>query len=453
VNAKNTEDAVTGKAVAEYVEQNGGANVVAGNNVTIDTMSNGQKRINAQLPAGITSDAGSVSFNENATYASGTVGKKIQDLANSSDGNIFSLFPQKDYLPRMSTLRKKTPFGYKPLYTPLVLVWFSDLHGDLENLSRIIEWREYYQSYIDDILNTGDTVTDNINNQANLTGLANYFNNGGDNILTAIGNHDAASDTSYKGYGGQKDMHDIYELFTARMNIGGLGIVQPENAAGNGYNYYYKDYYDRGQGGIRLFVLDECIQANLVEKYCVKEDKEQRYIEAQAYEEAQYNWFINNVRLALNNGLSVIVAGHFGRKIEPFVSESGFINATKPLGTSVGTTIPERYLTAIDSFIDEGLDFIGWLGGHVHEDYMGALIDHPKQILICITTAAKRLDTAQSGEPSRIAGTSTQDAFNVIAFDSYYKRIKVVRVGYNFDAYGRHIDMITIDYKNVKLIR
>lgn len=483
VNASNTTQAVSGKAVSDYVAAHGGTNIVAGTNITIDTMSNGSKKINANLQAGIAEDAGNISYTEGRNYANGTVGKKIQELESSSGSastDILSMFPRTEYLPKMSTLCKSTPFGYSPVNKPLCLLHFSDLHGDIANLQRIVQWFNEYHNYnnniyIDDILNTGDTTVDNINTPTDYAKVTSYFENGGENILLAIGNHDATSNTSYKGYGGEKDMHDIYDIFTANMGDD-IGITQPEGAAENGYNFYYKDYLNRGTcdksvkntetgqtvkfkvDGIRLIVLDECTYADLVEKNNKEDDKADRITEAQQYEEAQYSWFVDALRIAYNNKYAVIVAGHFGRKITPFDTESGFVNAQKTLSTANYTTIPERYLQAVDDAIDEGLEFICWMGGHVHEDYLGYVEAHPRQALMCVTTAAMRLDTAQSGEPSRIMGTKTQDAFNIVSFDTYYHKIKMLRVGYNFDGWGRNLDMITLEYRQdfsniVKLIR
>lgn len=455
VSPSDNSHAVSGAAVANYVAAHSGSDIVAGNNVTISTLPNGKKQINAQLPSGISSDAGNVAYSLLATYSNGTVGKKIQELESGGSTDILSLYPRKDYLPRMATLRKMTPYGNKPSNIPLCLLWFSDLHGDIANLQRIIQWRNEYADYIDDILNTGDTVTDNINTQAGLDVIANYFSNGGDGILTAIGNHDAASDTSYKGYGGTKDMHDIYDIYTANLS-NNLGIVQPVEAATNGYNFYYKDYIDegkRGKNGIRLFVLDECVKEYLVNKYSVQSNKVERAQEARDYEAYQLQWFAENARIAMNNGYAVIVAGHFGRKHISFVSDSGFVNATKTGSTSVDVTIDTAYLDVVDNLIDEGMEFICWLGGHVHEDYAGILDGHPRQIVINVTTAAIRSDKVQSGEPRRIAGTSTQDAFNILSVNTDNKYIKLLRVGYNFDGYGRPIDMMTIDYSNLKVIR
>lgn len=464
VNASNTTQAVSGKAVSDYVAANGGANIVAGTNISIVTMSNGSKKINANLQAGIAEDAGNISYTEGENYANGTVGKKIQELESnggSASSDILSMFPRAEYLPKMSTLRKQTPFSSKAKYTPLCLLHFSDLHGDITNLQRIMRWRNEYSTYIDDILNTGDTTQDNINTDAQLTTLTQYFEAGGENILLSIGNHDATSNTSNKAYGGVKDMHDIYDIFTSKMS-NSLGIVQPENAAEKGYNFYYKDYIDRGgAAGIRLVVLDECIQANLVRDFYpdkTASDYTIRIAEAQEYEDTQLQWFKSALQIALNNGMGVVVAGHFGRHITPFLTDSGFVNAAKTLSTDKYVTIPEQYLQAVDEKIDDGLEFICWMGGHSHEDYLGYVEAYPRQALMCVTTASKRRDSYQSGEPSRIEGTKTQDAFNIVSFDTYYHKIRMLRVGYNFDGYGRNLDMITVEYKQnngniVKLIR
>ena len=415
-----------------------------------------KKELAKKADAGATPSELPTTASQIKTSRGETVEKELTDLRTQGGGTgILSLFPRTHFLPKMATLKKKVPYNYSPKCEPLSLLWFSDLHGNINNLKRIVEWRNEYKDYIDDVLNCGDTVTSNISSSTGEKVVQDYYENGGDKMLTALGNHDVCAGTSTNGYSGNKDMHTIYNLFTARMSDQ-LGVIFPDGAATNGYNFFYKDYLDKGEKGVRLIVLDFAINSALVEKLYTGSDIEQKISEAEAYEDAQFSWFKTIVEQAKNNGYMVIAASHYGRQSEQFDTNSGFCSPAEfYMPTADDYLIPERYLEFMDTKIGEGLDFACWLGGHVHQDYCGAIKGHTKQLCINITTASTRLDTAQSGEPARLDGTITQDAFNVISFINYGKSIhtiRIVRIGYNFDNYMRPIDMIAIDYKNVKLL-
>lgn len=148
----------------------------------------------------------------------------------------------------------------------------------------------------------------------------------------------------------------------------------------------------------------------------------------------------------------VICAHHFNAKTTEFNNETGFINRTNKLNPNADCCTPEDWLDKIDTFINNGGDFICWLCGHVHQDYLGIIDGHNNQIQISIITASTRLDSAESGEPARQTCTKTQDAFDIIAFDTYYKYIRLVRVGCDFDNFGHKLDMLCIDYKNKTIL-
>ncbi|MBR3625223.1 MAG: metallophosphoesterase [Bacteroidaceae bacterium] len=376
----------------------------------------------------------------------------LLDIIDSGNtGNILKLFPETQFLPKVATLKKKTPYGYSPVNTPLVLQWFSDIHGNLTNLSRILEWKSKYAAYIDDILNTGDTITDNwATYNADILG---YFNAGGDKILHVMGNHDVTSPgQAYKNWSGSGlTINQIYNGFTAKMDKAALGFVQPSNASTYGYNFFYKDYVGLGKAssGVRLIVLDSVLKVSNI----TASGSGASTSATEAYESAQRQWFIATLEEARQLGYSVAVAIHNVTNVTEFTSDSGFVAYNKPLAPTVDNRFEDYLLDDVDDFIEAGGDFVAWLCGHVHTDHIGVATGHTNQVVIAITTASPRLYTAESNEPARINGTVTQDAFNLIGIDTYYKHIRMLRVGYNFDPYGRNLDMIAIDYKQRKLLR
>ena len=374
----------------------------------------------------------------------------IQETINKAD-SIFAFNPDYIYAPKIATLKKKTPYGYSPTNSPLVLLWFSDLHGNIGNLKRIIEWKNKYSGYIDDILNTGDTITDNLSTyNADFT---KYLAAGGDKILIALGNHDVcAKDYAniYKGWSGvsSETPKTIYNKYIGKLNI--PGIVKPSNAEIDGKNYYYKDYNDLGisGSGIRLIVLDSTINKQAI----ISSTSGASTLSAEQYQQNQETWFRTVLNDAKEKGFSVICAHHFNAKATEFTSDSGFVNRANKLNPIEAEKTPGTWLDKVDSFINSGGDFICWICGHTHQDYLSIIDNHPNQIQITITSSYTKQANAENTEPARIDGTKTQDAFNLISFDTYYKRIRLLRIGSNFDNFGHKLDMMCIDYKNKKIL-
>jgi hypothetical protein len=374
----------------------------------------------------------------------------IQEAINKAD-SIFTFNPNYIYAPKIATLKKKTPYNYSPANSPLVLLWFSDLHGNIDNLKRIIEWKNKYSSYIDDILNTGDTITDNLSTYN--TDFTKYLAAGGDKILIALGNHDVcAKDYAniYKGWSGvsSETPKTIYNKFIGKLNVS--GIVKPSNAEIDGKNYYYKDYNGLGisKSAIRLIVLDSTINKQAI----INSTSGASTLSAEQYQQNQETWFRTVLNDAKEKGFSIICAHHFNAKATEFTSDSGFVNRVNKLNPIEAEKTPGTWLDKVDSFINSGGDFICWICGHTHQDYLSIIDDHPNQIQITITSSYTKQANAENTEPARIDGTKTQDAFNLISFDTYYKRIRLLRIGSNFDNFGHKLDMICIDYKNKKIL-
>ena len=122
--------------------------------------------------------------------------------------------------------------------TQLILLHFSDIHGDTAALARIIKDTEGFE--YDDAICTGDIVTNTANR------IESWWD---ESVLTCIGNHDSASYTSTDGYNwvalNMAD-RDAYYITPFKSNWG--GVVHT-----SGKSYYYKDYTD---AKVRLIVMD-----------------------------------------------------------------------------------------------------------------------------------------------------------------------------------------------------
>lgn len=306
---------------------------------------------------------------------------------------------------------------------PLVFLHFSDIHGDEEQLKRIVSFKKYYNTYIQDILHTGDTVF------AQFTYGMEFWNNvsGSEYILNTIGNHDTyISGVSWIAKT-MKESYDAYmKPYIANWNVS----YTPDKT------YYYKDY---SNSKVRLIVLDIMHQ-----------------------EIDQLQWFKNVLASALTSNLDVIVAAHSRASWKYVPLNTNWDDAihipsykddtyTDTSASDYPQNLADEYAIAVDEFIDNGGYFIAWLHGHTHFKMFAHLADHQRQLNIAVSNASTPA-FAWTYVWARIVGTKSEDDFNVVGIDTDSKVIRIVKVGVDYDRYMRHIDTICYDYANHILI-
>lgn len=358
-------------------------------------------------------------INRNGTYSKGYF-----DFSGNSVVKDYTQLFQASIKPSYNN-------GYKT--SPLCIAHFSDIHSSANPLKRIISFTKTYANYIDDVINTGDSMGDHSADfEGNESSYAWYSNTqGSEKILNIIGNHDSALSGNkdgrwqydWTGYGKVNTYNKFIKPYIANWNV-----VQPSNADDDGLSYYYKDYTDKK---IRLIALDVMF-----------------------YDDKQEVWFADTLNDAKTKGLSVLVIAHYPPKsYKGFDANYSSIDTNHVYNPASYNTKFTNAATIVQSFIDNGGDFICWLGGHEHTDIFGKLDEHPKQTVILADTAqTKSADNASITESSHIEGTGSQNAFNVVSFDVYSHLIKIFRVGAEYDRHLRKKGTICIDYKNVGVV-
>lgn len=335
----------------------------------------------------------------------------------STSTTINALNPKNVYKNLMQQMARPSMVGNVLQAQPLVLGWFSDIHADEANLKRIKEYFDEYSSYVADVIHTGDSVFNELSD-----GMAFWNRAGVQSYLNVVGNHDAAS--TYNGSliappdPNAVSSKAVYDVII-KPYVSSWGVVQPTGAEANGYNYYYKDYTTQK---IRLVVLD-CMY----------------------YDSTQNTWF-SGVLSNTPQGYSVVVASHYCPDVitpldTPFNSLQGTIPSTYSMPSAVD---------AVSSFIENGGNFVCWIAGHTHIDYIGKLQRDTRQL--CIVVENGGIDDGWN-DSTRTEGTKSQDAFNVIAFDIYSSIIKIIRVGDDYDHYMRHKMTLCYDYAQGILIK
>lgn len=333
-------------------------------------------------------------------------------IEKSLTTGIFNFNDADENLVKLYDLKKR--FGAS--FDPLILLYFSDIHGNAENLRRIVEYRDFFGVLIDDTIHDGDIVQDNVD--------ATSFDfwgevAGTDNILQVIGNHDIIYSEGF-----EHDANYPYvTYFKPYIDANDWGtIVQPDDAEANNLCYYYKDYATQK---IRLIVLDNFNNIS-----------------------TQASWLADVLADAITNEMSVVIAVHYMPTLtENF--DTGFNTDTRLYAKS-GGDLNANFIDAVSSFINNGGEFICWLTGHEHKDYCGVHEDSgTRQVVLNIDCAALRND---SPVRYRAAYTKSQDAFNILSINPYKKTIQMFRVGNDWNGMMKHIGTICIDYANGVLL-
>lgn len=302
---------------------------------------------------------------------------------------------------------------------PLSLLFFSDIHGDADNLKRLLQFHDYYNAtlstgvYIDAILAGGDSVQ-----SYQALNAFDFWTNvaGSSQILNTVGNHDAMANAALTEFAAKKDVYDIeFAPFIANW-----GVTQPTDAAAQGLMYYYKDFTVQK---IRLVVLD-CMY----------------------WDAAQLAWFEGVLESAKTNNYAVIGVSHYPIGDTTTIDCNFLSKDYNPTG---GARLVNP-IAAVDSFISSGGEFICWLSGHTHADGFGTITDHAGQINLIIDTASSGGSGAQDADAT--IGARSQDCFNILGFDVYSKLIKVMRIGRDYDRHLRHIGEMCYDYANKQLL-
>lgn len=296
--------------------------------------------------------------------------------------------------------------------SPFIMLHFSDLHADSVRLKRLISYYNTMVAGIDEILHTGDAIHDTVTADS----FDFWDECGAQRILNCIGNHDVWTTVDYTP--AENFAYDIY--FKPYIDGGYWGtVVQPDEAEANGLCYYYKDFSTKK---IRLIVLDYRNPSG------------------------QISWLNDVLADAITNGLSVITAVHYPIELTTPFNTAFDISRFASLGTSAASS----FVTAVDTFISNGGEFVCWLTGHTHKDFCGVReINGRKQVAICIDCAALRNDGLTR---YRAEQTKSQDCFNMLAVNVNTKILTIWRVGEDTDGLQRHKGSMCINYQSGELI-
>lgn len=342
-------------------------------------------------------------------------------LAAGIGSGILEFNPSEKVLPTLLSAREGGA---------VTLLHFSDLHGCCENLERIVEFRKAYSDYIEDAIHTGDAVSCYIDDPNPWTKVR-----GAQEIINLIGNHDcwkghktwAETDIPYDA-----TARDAYLRFIKPF-VGSWNVVQPSGVADRNSGqycacYFYKDY---PKEKLRLVALD-CMH----------------------YDKVQDKWFEDTLNDALEKGYTVIGAQHYFSQTGLVSVDSGFSTGpgiaacTDTLRPQIECTREQAFIT-LDRFIDRGGNFVCWLSGHDHEDYIGHVGGHERQLQVLIDKAG---DKDQYMRENRSRGTVNQDSFNLVTVNPGRHMLILQRIGCTRGPSMRSKTLFCYDYLSRRIL-
>lgn len=343
----------------------------------------------------------------------------------SAQSGILDLNPERTVLPLLLSARADGGSWDRPAeVAPVTFLHFSDLHGSCANLERIVEFYDNYSKYIDDAVHTGDAVScymDDVNPWAKVRGAG--------KIINLIGNHDC-----WKGHKtwSETDIpydataEDAYKVFIDPY-VSSWKVIQPDGVKRKSSEYYcacyfYKDY---PQSKVRLIALDPL-----------------------HYDDVQDAWFAGVLEDARQKGLTVVAAQHYFSQTgldsidSGFSTQDGIAACSDPDRPQI-ECMRDRAFCTLDGFIDRGGIFVCWLSGHDHEDYIGHVRSHGRQLQILVDKAGEKDGYMHE---DRTPGTINQDSFNLVTVNPSKGLLIIQRIGCTTGPSMRSKKLFCYDY-------
>lgn len=301
-----------------------------------------------------------------------------------------------------------TAFGNN--HNNFTLAHITDIHADVFRYGNFRQFVDDHADLINVAVCTGDLVDKQDDEQWDaVNGVE-----GTKEVLQVVGNHDRghqAGDT----------------LLTDEELVAKFGIT-----TNTGKMYYYRDF-----GDYRIIVLNQ-FEADVRNEY--------------KYSEDEITWLLSTLDNSIASGKHVIIACHMADTF-PVSNNTGFyqrynrwLNNYPPMqsgieavidafkrGASVTATVSG--ISISHTFSASG-DFLCWICGHYHGDYIGYSETYSDQLYLmgncgACTSPFKGNIGETNSDLARISGTPTEDCFNIYSFDLANRLVKVARIGAN----------------------
>lgn len=364
----------------------------------------------------------------------------------------------------------------------LTLLHYSDIHASLYSMQDIQEFYDRNYNLFDDIINTGDLtytaarmtalgndvapfsaetsyqvgdfltyggylyrVTQAFSGEMKLSGYCEFWGRIrheycvnayyqmplGQKSLFVIGNHDtnicnytAAENpvNNHKAMGIQEALTRYY------ANINSWGVVRPSSDV----CYYYKDYATQK---VRLICLD---------------------VQFWDSDNIELAWLESTLAGAITAGYSVIIAAHCIPGDITGYTGTNFTDYSYPDSvadySSFGRYPSGAAIPAIETFIQNGGEFICWLCGHNHKNRIAKCTNSPNITVVQIENAGSFNSWTTHSNNRTATGLYSRTCANAVSVNTDDKLLKLVRFGTNIDSHMRKADYLCFDYSTHQVI-
>ncbi|MBE6691050.1 MAG: metallophosphoesterase [Ruminococcaceae bacterium] len=303
--------------------------------------------------------------------------------------------------------------------TGVTFVHFSDIHARKDLWDRIVTYINRYADRIDFALHTGDYCGGSQRQYADLyMGIPCKRP-----IYNCVGNHDC-----YAGRGAW--------LLTEKEIPHRLLFNHTENWDATFFDCDHSMSYYIDRGELRLIVLDDYYHTWQTRP-----------------------WLRALLRDAFEKGLHVITAQHeptgyisdsFGVPFQTLDDYNAKFRQYELKRTTYDYDHRCRvlYEDVIEEFIAYGGRYVCNLAGHDHVDQLGLTARGVLNVAVQNATSWDAL-----GDTARVAGTQSEDCFNVMSVDTAKGEFRLLRIGADTDRYGRTKGLLVFDYVRQRVIK
>jgi predicted phosphodiesterase len=290
------------------------------------------------------------------------------------------------------------------------LLWFSDIHANGQNLTRIMQYADRHAADLNDVICTGDMVLDKFSDDYTF-----WHANGADKVLVVAGNHEG-----YKGNSGWATQQELYDKYFAPY------IANWDVTYTAGYANWYKVYNSK----VMLIGLTPYTTTT-----------------AEANELSVF--LANALNIAKTNGYAVVVAHHY--PADPAITTDVDTPFNTPNKVPRDMFIQGAVISAVESFVQSGGEFVCFITGHTHHDRTVRITSTGKLVLT-IGTASTAPGMQDNSQFRSFTRTKYYDLFNILYVDTTAKVVSIKRIGSDRDMWFRKLDYLAVNYETGKIL-
>ena len=385
-----------------------------------------------------------------------------------------------------NVIRQARYVGSSVTNQPLALLHFSDIHEDTQAALAIKDFATKYASYIDDLVQTGDSVYLYLDSDAQ--DFPWFHQSGIPESLFVLGNHDGAVNSNAHGWkegGADYDFlgkewdFDTYfaDYITTRGVTPPTGYDDPSSPYYKAC-YWHKDYSD---AKVRVIGLD-CMHFNDGVRYTSNDQETWLAAKLQetltpgnsaygfsvvflchyplddfsglneTWDETTHKFIYNQNENG--GGVMQLTTGY----ITPFLSGTSYTAEAKfSMRNRVGTVGSPNYTKGndnpiadvIQSWMDNGGKFVVWLSGHTHTEYMYYPAKYPNMLCLGLPQAG---NTRGTGDADRSKDLFSRYCANLIVIDTQNSVLKIIRFGKTLNKYFFNQTKLCYNYSSKTVI-